>query len=514
MTITSFEYITLIAIGTIIYYIFPKKWQWIELVILSMVFYYLSVKEPATILFPIFSTITAYLATSSPLLKLSKKSGMEFIVVITSITLNLVLWFVLKGSDIYTTLGNHLLANTTRGSVTAINIPAALGMSYYTAQVISYILDCHWKTAKPQKNPLKLFLFITFFPQLTTGPISKYQELTSLYEGHKFSYNGIALGTQRILWGFFKKLVLAERLGIVVHGIYAAPDVYTGIYLWIAALLYPIQIYADFSGCVDICIGTAELFGVKMPENFNNPLFSRSSEEFWRRWHITLGRWAKDYIFYPFLKTKTMAQFGQKMKKKFGKRIGKLIPMTIAMLFVWLTMGTWHGGFRYIVGVSLWYWFIIMLGEWCKPFLEKINKLLSIPTESFSWNLFQSIRTYLILTFGSIFFSAESLKNGIQNAKAFLSVPFNHSMNPWILFDGSILNLGITERDIHIIVISVIILLIAGIIREKYGHARIWIQQQWVLFRWSIWIFLFVMILVFGKYGTDYNAAEFIYRGF
>lgn len=268
MTITSFNFFTLVLIGSLFYYLLPKSWQWVELLIISIIFYCI-VTTPHTLLWIFISTITAWGATN--FLTLSPPNTPENLckrklVVIGAILANIGLWFVLKGNELLPPLINN-----------AITWKAALGMSYYTLQAISYIMDIYWDTAKCQRNIIKLFLYFIFFPQLITGPISRYNDLGGvLYQKHVFHYENIAYGTQRMLWGIFKKLVLAEHLSVIINTIWENSNYNHGYYLWIAFLLYPIQLYSDFSGCMDIVIGTAEILGIKLSENFNNPFFART----------------------------------------------------------------------------------------------------------------------------------------------------------------------------------------------------------------------------------------------
>lgn len=518
MTITSFSYLVFILIGGCIYYILPKKIQWVELLALSIVFYCM-VSNPYTLIFPIIATVLAYSATwlqQTERIKSAKWKYLGCAIVSIAVILCVGLWFWLKASDIWVSLSYRI--SVMIPFVQPLEAPAilsALGMGYYTLQIVGYILDCYWGTIQPQRNPLKLFLFVIFFPQMVTGPISRYSQLEGLFLANGFSYENVTGGMQRILWGLFKKLVLAERVGIIVNAIYGNLDLYNGWWYWIALLLYPIQMYADFSGCTDIVLGTAEVFGIKLPENFNNPFFSRTSQEFWQRWHITLGAWAKDYVLYPLLKMKWMINLGKKTKKKFGKKFGKFIPTTVGMFFLWMVMGTWHGSFKYIIGVSLWYWIILMLGELFAPAFDRVVKLLKIDTESFSWHLFQSVRTYLIYAVGAVFFRADGFGQAIKLLKSLFTMFIGENTpNSWVLFNGSILNLGVSYDDINIIIFAVVLLAIVAVLREKYGYARNWMKNQILVFRWGIWIGLFVIVLILGKYGPGYNASEFIYQGF
>lgn len=513
MTITSFYYLLFVAVGFAIYYMLPKSFQWVQLLVMSLLFYSFAA-DPYTIIYPLISTLTAWgavLWTDRLRSQGFQNTKPLLIVTIVAIAVNTLIWFVFKGYGLWSTAANIVFRTSIH-----MELIGALGMGYYTLQIIGYILDCYWQTIQPQKNPFKLFLFTIFFPQMITGPISRYAQLETLYERHKFDHMNLCHGSQRILWGFFKKLVLSERVAILVSGIYADMNTYDGFYLWVMILLYPIQMYADFSGCIDIVLGTAELFDIRLPENFKNPFFSRTAQEFWQRWHITLGGWAKDYVLYPLLKTRTMVKLGRMCKKRFGKRWGKFIPTAVGMFILWMVMGIWHGMPRYIIGVSLWYWIILMLGELFSEPTKKLIVLLEIRTESFSWHLFQSVRTYLIYAVGAVFFCYGAVC-GLPILRAALEVfrgMDEGTANPWIFFNGSVLNLGITHEDINIIIFSVLLLVIVAVLREKYGYARTWMDQQGFLFRWATWILLFLLVLIYGKYGPGYNPAEFIYQGF
>ena len=272
--------------------------------------------------------------------------------------------------------------------------------------------------------------------------------------------------------------------------------------------------YTDFSGCMDIVIGVSELFDIQLPENFNNPFFSRSSQEFWQRWHITLGSWAKDYVLYPLLKCDPMTRFGKRVRKKYGRKWGSFLKNCVGMFCLWMVMGIWHGGYRYILGVSLWYWVILMLGNLLSPVFEKVITALEIKTESFSWHLFQSVRTYFIYSVGAVFFLRGVFGGAGLLKDCFRVLTVRGFANPWVLFDGTILNTGMTWRDLNIVILGVVLMTAAAVLREKYGYARIWIAKQGFVFRWLVWCLLFVFVLIYGMYGPGYEASAFIYQGF
>lgn len=518
MSITSFWFLVLITTGAIIYYIIPKKLQWVELLILSMIFYYYAA-TPYTIVYLCGVTIIAY-AVSLLIEKSRGKnrdSKMAYVVTVLAIAVILLIWFVVKGRGLWLPIALRTIGRIRPAFVdrlSGIQIVAALGMGYFTLQILGYIIDCYWENIEPQKNPLKLFLFVAYFPQLTTGPISRYAQLETLYQPHKFDYENLCFGAQRILWGFFKKIVLAERVGLIVSGILANQADYHGFYSWVVVLLYPIQMYADFSGCMDIVLGVSEIFDIKLAENFNNPFFARSSQEFWQRWHITLGTWAKDYVLYPLLKCGPMVRFGKYTRKKFGRVWGGFLKNCVGMFCLWMVMGIWHGGYRFIIGVSLWYWIILMMGNLLTPVFEKVTSACDMKVNSFGYHLFQSARTYLIYAIGATFFLCGVYK-GFALLKDCADVFFVEKYaNPWIFFNSSILKLGIEYRDINIIILGVVALLIVAILREKYGYARMWIRQQPVGLRWIVWLIILLFVVIYGKYGPDFNARDFIYQGF
>ena len=518
MAVTSFFFFVFLLFGFVLFYLSPGRFQWVTLLFLSLVFYHFAAWD-FSILFLLLSAVLAYISSNilrvKRIAESSRAKGCVTAVAVIAVVGNVLLWFLLKGSSFWVT-GTGILHRFLPSipQIPALPIAGALGMGYYTAQVIGYILDCYWGNTEPQRNFLKLFLFVVFFPQLTVGPISRYSDLRCLYEKHRFSYDNMCFGCQRILWGVFKKLVVSDRVGIIINGIWADTATYTGFYPWIAVLLYPLQIYTDFSGCMDIILGAAELFDIHLAENFRNPFFSRSVQEFWQRWHITLGGWARDYVYYPVLKSRPVLAIGRWSKKRFkkNKRIAKLIPWAVGNGVLWFVMGFWHGSVQHILGVSVWFWTILLISEIFSPLSVRLVKVLEVNTESFSWHLFQSIRTYLVYAMGVVFFSAPGLRTAIGRYGIIFDAAKH--LNPWIFFDGSVTKLGVTFADINLLIIGVFLLFAVAVLREKYGYARIWMQKQNLPFRWFVWLALFVIVLIYGLYGPGYDAATFIYEGF
>ena len=247
-------------------------------------------------------------------------------------------------------------------------------------QAVSYIVDVYKKKTPADRNLWRLALYMAFFPSIMEGPICRYSETAeALYAGERLTYHNITFGSQRIVWGLFKKVVLADRLSPLVELVFSKYTQYGGITVLLGAICYTLQLYADFSGCIDMTIGTAEMFGVRLPENFRQPFFSRTASEFWRRWHITLGAWFKDYIFYPLSLTKWIKSMGKKARLKFGRHVGPVIQTIVPLLAVWLSNGIWHGtGWNYIF-FGLYYFVLILTGNLLEPLIGKSTDLLHGP---------------------------------------------------------------------------------------------------------------------------------------
>lgn len=218
--------------------------------------------------------------------------------------------------------------------INAIDILVPLGISFYTFQSVSYVIDVYWGKVKAERNPFKFALFVSFFPQIMQGPIGRFDKLApQFFAPHKFDLTRIEYGLQRIFWGFFKKLILADRTAGYVNNVFVNNyQAFNGFYVIVAVLMYCVELYADFSGGMDIVIGTAEMFGITMDENFKRPFFSKSIGEFWRRWHVTLGEWMKDYIFYPFSLSKAFNKIG-----KFTKNTLRISMLRRQYLYVYQT---------------------------------------------------------------------------------------------------------------------------------------------------------------------------------
>ena len=289
-----------------------------------------------------------------------------------------------------------------------------------------------------------------------------------------------------------------------------------GAYIWFGAVMFTIQLYTDFSGCMDIVIGAAEALGIRLPENFAQPFFSRTISEYWRRWHITLGVWMRNYVFYPLLRTKGMMQLSRTLRKKLGKKAGKEITTILTMFVLWTAVGLWHGGdIKYVIGSGLLHWFYIVAGELTLPFWKKVLPALHIRMEGKGADFFRIVRTFILVNVGNVFFNAASAGDACAMLRLGVS-----RWNPQVLVNGSLLSLGLDWEDMAILAISVLVLFLVdllSVLPDRQGNVmcvRDRIAERKLPVRWLFWLCLLFFVIIFGEYGPGYSSAAFIYQGF
>ena len=385
-----------------------------------------------------------------------------------------------------------------------------LGISFFTFQILSYLIDVYKGKVKAQKNFLKYLLYISFFPSVVQGPIPRYADLgTQLYEEHCFEYDNLRDGALLILWGFAKKLILAERLGTFVDQIYGNYTQYSGmLFFFVATAAFSIQIYADFSGCMDIATGTARLFGIRLAPNFLRPYFSKTMPEFWRRWHVTLGNWFKDYVFYPISISKFSLDLNKKARKRFGNEFGRIVSSAIPILAVWLLTGIWHGPDWKYVTWGLFHGILIMLSMIFTPYNEKLVQKLHIKTECFSFRLFQMGRTFLLCCLGRVFFRADDFASAIGILKRACT-----GIGWYRLANGRIYNYGLNKANMTVVIVAMLVLLTVSILQEKMDVLEA-LKKQNLVFRWVLIYALLLAVVIFGMYGPGYDPSAFIYEKF
>ena len=395
------------------------------------------------------------------------------------------------------------------GGMTGLLLP--IGISFYTLQAIGYMVDVYRQNQEADNNIFKFALFMSFFPQIVQGPFARYGHLAGqLYEGHDFDYDRVMKGAQLILWGLMKKLILADRLAAAVSAVYDNYSDYHGPMIFFGAAIFFLQMYGDFSGGIDIARGVAQILGINLTPNFRQPYFATTVDTFWRRWHISLGAWMRDYIFYSLTLSKPFANLGRKSAKVLGPNISKKIPAVLAMLIVFFLVGIWHGPEGKYVAYGLWNGIFISTTILLEDVYSKLRGLLGIDGESSGWKVFSMIRTFVIITLGSIFDGAADLKDAFSMFK-------NLGTKWWDIscfLDGSLKGLGLDTANWMVIFISVLIIFAVDFAHEKGVEIREKIGKQNIILRWVVFYAAILALIILGMWGPSYDSAGFMYEQF
>ncbi len=496
MSLTSLLFYVFFGISLILYYTAACRFQWVFLLLCSVLFCAAGVL-PFTESFRISGT---FRMPGAPAFSVAMLLPTAFMLLSALVTWGLAALIEKEhergqqgAAKAVLSIGIVILAGTLlvlRGKTEL----APIGLSFYTFMQLSYLIDVFWKTREAEKNPLKVMLYTSYFPQLTSGPISRFSIMEQLTARHHFDWQNVTFGLQRFLWGVFKKLVVSARLAVIVNRIYGDVEKYRGFYIWIAAALFMMQLYTDFSGCMDIVLGASECYGIMLPENFRAPFLSHSVQEYWQRWHITLGEWARDYILYPVMRLPFFRGMRKALAKVLPKKIAKKIPSYLAMLPVWLFVGLWHGGGpKYVLGMGLWFWGCIVLGD--------LIPLPKIP-------VLDQIRVFILVAVGNMFFRLSS----IPEVFAALRSGFSR-WNPKIFINGKLFKLGLSQRAFWLTMAALLIVLLVSALGYKES-VRARIARLNIVIRWVIYVLLIWSIVVFGMYGPGYDASAFIYEQF
>lgn len=540
MSYTSINFFALVLITAILYFSLPlKRNRWIVLLAASYVFYMFAGFK--YIAFILLTTVSTYLITVW-IDRVSCKAKQELIenktvwsrqqkqqyknkikknkrmIMALALVINFGVLGFLKYYNFFAGSFNDFMGIFKMNfSAPTLKLFLPLGISFYTFQSMGYVIDVYREKFPAERNPAKLALFVSFFPQIVQGPISFYDQLAhQLYEPHRVDFTRIKYGCELILWGFFKKLVIADRAVIAINTVVADYDKYYGSTLLFTILLYALQLYADFSGGIDISRGIAQIFGIEMAENFKRPYFSKSISEYWRRWHITLGAWMKEYLFYPLAMSNMFLSASKKMKKskigltKTGSHIAKVLPTAVASLIVFLIVGIWHGSSWKYVAFGLWNGVIIMLSILLKPLFDNILKKLHIPSKSLIWKLLQMFRTFVIVCIGYVFDVAPSFK---QATHSIFKIMFCFNIEQ---LKDNVFRLGLEAKDFIILLFATIILFLISLIQEKKDNVsiRVRINKTNSMVQWLILFVAVMIVLIFGVYGSNAHNADFVYAQF
>lgn len=535
MSYSTLEFLAFLLILIIVYYAVPKKIQWCVLLAASYTFYLLDgVKQ---VFFIIGTTIVTYAAariiqgrrdrykqkvaelTAAGELSREDKQQMKKNVQASIHKIQVIAVLIDLGILVAVKYLNFLLGSVNsviglfgaEGGIPRLNILVPLGVSFYTFQSMGYIIDVSRGKYDAEKNFGKTALFLSFFPSIIQGPINRYDDVgTQLNAGHKLEYNNLKFGAQLMMWGFFKKLVIADRIAPIVSTVFSENyDSYSGAAMVVGILAFTFQLYGDFSGGIDIARGAAQMLGINLPENFQRPYFSQTIAEFWRRWHMTLGSWMKDYVFYPIMLSGWIGRITKKAKNKLGNQAGKIIPSVITTFIVFFLIGIWHGATWQYVLYAIYNAIVVAGGVALEPALAKLAEKWKLDSESFSWKLFRMLRTFVLTCISKVLVCAP----GVYAAgKIFAKILFKPEPGRLFGDGGELLSLGVDAKNLFVFGLSVVVLLVVSILQESGLKLRESLAKQNLAFRWTIYITALVVILVFGMYGPEFNAADFIYR--
>lgn len=408
-------------------------------------------------------------------------------------------------------IGSSLLELTGLGGpLVAPRLAAPIGISFYTLQALSYLFDVKNGVVAADRNLLRLALFMSFFPEIMEGPICRYADTADqLTSGRPPQGSEVGSGCVRILWGAAKILLVADRVNLFVKPVFADHTAWDGTVIFVAAALYTLQLYCDFSGTMDIALGAAHLFGIRLPENFRQPFFSRTASEFWERWHITLGSWLRDYVFYPVSLSGPVKGVVGVLRKRLGMRLGSVLSGGVALACVWVLNGLWHGaGWQYLF-FGLYYFALILGASLAEPVLQRLRTLLHVNPEARGWHLFQVVRTCLIVIIGELFFRAEGLRAGLAMFSTVVK-----SFSPAQLADGTLLAPGMDGADFALTAVMVLVLLAVDLWREHGSPVPAGALRHRTALTCVAGVGLVLAVIVFGAYGGTYVPLDPIYAQF
>jgi len=482
MNFISFDFLFFVALVTGLYYLLPLRMRAAWLLVASAVFYMLA--QLRFLIFLGLSIVSCFFAAKA-MARAGQKRKKLLMTLALLFNLGILVW--LKYLPFAGRLVSGLLG-------LELNIPAflvPLGISFYTLQAAGYLIDVYRGDVRPEEKLWRFALFMGFFPIIMQGPISRYGQLApQLFEPRRLDYRKLKFGAQLMLWGFFKKMLIADRAAMLVNQVFNNHHEYAGLAVFVAMCLYTLQLYTDFSGCVDISRGCAGLLGIELAENFRRPLFSTSIQDFWRRWHISLSSWFRDYLYIPLG----------------GSRRGEL-RKNINTLTVFAVSGLWHGaGLNYIFWGGL-HGLYMVAGSLSRKLLRRGGSTVPAALRP-ALRAAQQAGCFLLVAFAFLFFRAAGLRTGMEMSLSMLSGPWAEQLR-----DGTLLSLGLDLPELILLGLGLLVLLLVSLLQERVS-LRERIAGLSLPLRWAIYLGGILAVLVFGIYGPGYSSAQFIYMNF
>ena len=457
--------------------------------LLAASYFFYMFNNPLYAIFLLYITILSYFLG----LLLNKRDNLKNNTLFTAIMVLLVLLplLIFKYSNFAIRNVNIIAAKVGVPAFSELSLTLPVGISFFTFAALGYVLDIRRGKIQVINNFLHHMLFISFFPTVLAGPIERAGHLVPQFkEKHTFDVDRIKNGFLLMLWGYFLKLVLSDRIAIFVNKIFNDGS-YSGVYSILAILFYSLQIYFDFASYSYMALGVGEILGFRLISNFERPYLADSIANFWRRWHISLTSFFRDYLYIPL---------GGNRKGLFRKYLNILIVFSVS--------GLWHGASWNFVFWGLLNGLFQIIGELTSSARNKIGAILGFNPSAFSSRLLRTTLTFIFASVAWTFFRAESFMRAIQMLKSCLY------FNPWVIFDGSMLKLGLKAFDIGVILLSAALVLYVSLMNEKGIVIRQKINDQDLWFRWLFYIKAIMTVLLLGMYGPSYNSSDFIYFNF
>ena len=472
MQFVSFTFLLLLPAVALINFIIPRKFRYLWLLVTSIAFY-LSIDVKASLV--MLGTVVVTYFSALLIEKVSgatdgKKSKASTVVLALTVIIEVAALLVFRSGKIIGTIG----------------------ISFYMLKALGYIIDVYKGDEVAEKNFLKMALFVSFFPQVISGPIDRAGNLLPQFAYPvTVDFDRLRDGFLQMLWGYFLKLVIADRLAIFVNSVFQSPETAEGSIVAIATIFYTFEIYCDFAGYSAIAIGVARILGIDVKKNFDCPYLSKSIAEFWRRWHISLSSWLKDYVYIPLG----------------GNRKGT-VRKYLNVFIVFVVSGIWHGS-----GITFLVWGILhavyqIMGYILSPVRNKLVEVFKIDREGISHRTVKTIITFLFVNLAWVFFRASSIEQALTVIRK------SFEFTPWVFTDQSLYTLGLSRSSFGVGVFGIALLIITDLMAYRGFEIREKIIRQGIWYRWAVMIVAIIVILVFGIWGAGYNASSFIYQQF
>ncbi len=529
MAFTSLGFVLFAALTVLLYYLIPKRTQWWLLLGASYVFYFFAGAE--YLLFILYTTVVtyvtarilqaraeredAYVAANRELMdKAARKAyragekKKRLRILVCGLVLGFGMLAVLKYTAFVLTGVNAFAGLFGSDGVNIPELLLPLGISFYTFQSMGYLIDVYRKKTAAERNFARLALFVSYFPQLVQGPISRHDSLASqLFEAHRFEGNAFRAGLLRVTWGFFKKMVVADTALLGVKELVSVNAEFTGAYVFILILLYSVQIYGDFTGGIDITIGLSQMLGIRLAENFDRPFSSRSTKEYWRRWHITMGTWFTDYVFYPLSVSNSMQKLSKWSRAKLGEAVGKRLPVYLATVVTWFLTGFWHGaGLNFIVW-GLLNCLVILVSQELQPLYNRFHAACPRLCNSTPWAMWQMTRTFLLM---GLIRSLDCYRDVGRTFRLWGTMLTDHNWGT--LFRGGMTSFGLGLSEWCVLAAGIALMYAVSRLGKK-EPLRERLARRPVLLCLCVCL-LAVAVLVFGNYGIGFDSSAFIYDQF